>query len=56
MELNLCERFPALTPFSIRKEKAGEVFLLVRRLKEYNKNTNISKSNIIRRKAGDDWF
>ena len=58
MELNLCEKFPALTPFQIRREKAREVFLLVKRLKDYNQNSNEinRRPNVIRRKAGDDWF
>lgn len=58
MELSLCDKFPALTPFQIRREKAREVFLLVRRLKEHTQNDNKSNSrpNVIRRKAGDDWF
>ena len=30
-----------LTPFSIRKEKASEVFLLIERLSEYNENAYI---------------
>lgn len=57
LELNLCERFPALTPFQIRREKASEVFLLVKRINENNiKNTTKTKPNKIRRPAGDDWF
>lgn len=58
MELGLCERFPSLTPFQIRREKAKEVFLLIKRLKQSNinkKETN-GKPNVIRRRAGDDWF
>lgn len=56
LELNLCERFPALTPFQIRREKASEVFLLVKRINENNKKETIKKSNKIRRPAGDNWF
>lgn len=60
LELNLCERFPALTPFQIRREKAREVFLLIKRINRYNENnserTIKSKSNKIRRPAGDNWF
>lgn len=53
-----------MTPFSIRKEKAKEVFLLIKRLEKHNEyearkeGEVINKENktIIRRKAGDDWF
>ena len=58
MELSIVERFPSLTPFAVRKEKASEVFLLVRRLnnrtKKQSKQANSKK--VIRRAAGDDWF
>lgn len=35
--------FPALTPFSIRREKASEVFLLINRLSEYNERKYIEQ-------------
>lgn len=58
--MTLCERFPALTPFDIRKQSVYEVFLLVNRLNKYSKKEK-KKSNkngkIIRRPAKDDsWF
>lgn len=60
MEISLCERFPALSPFDIRKQRAAEVFLLVRRLNNYTEYTNdkhdARNSRVIRRRAGDDWF
>lgn len=58
MQLVLCERFPTLTPFSIRKEKASEVFLLINRLNSLpNKNkSNKNSENIIRKPASDDWY
>ena len=60
MEISLCERFPALSPFDIRKQRAGEVFLLVRRLNNYTEYTNdkndTRNGTVIRRRAGDDWF
>lgn len=58
MQLALCERFPTLTPFSIRKEKASEVFLLINRLNSLpNKNkSNKNSENIIRKPASDDWY
>ena len=55
MELTLCERFPSLNPFQIRKEKACEVFLLLRRLRNNNEKQH-KKTNKIRRPAGDNWF
>lgn len=59
MEMNLCERFPALTPFSVRREKATEVFLLLRRLDGHNGRQGKKKKQgktVIRKPAGDDWF
>lgn len=54
MEMVISERFPCLSPFDIRKQKAYEVFLLIRRLNEYSVNKTMPKKT--RRKAGDDWF
>lgn len=55
--MNLCERFPSLTPFQLRREKASEVFLLVKRMNNYNKkSTDKNKPKKIRKKAGDNWF
>ena len=60
MEVNLCERFPAMSPLTLRKEKAREVFLLINRYSIYSKNEQKTKKNggkrIIRRPAGDNWF
>jgi hypothetical protein len=57
MELNICERFPALSPFDVREKKASEVFLLIRRLNDYHaKEKNTQGKQKIRRRAGDDWF
>jgi len=58
MEINICERFPALSPFDIRGKRAAEVFLLMRRLNNYTEysNKDSGKKKVIRRKAGDDWF
>jgi len=56
MELSLSERFPSLSPFSIRKERASEVFLLIRRLNNSTSKNNKKKSTKIRRPAGDNWF
>lgn len=56
MELNISERFPGLNPFKIRREKAKEVFLLIRRLNNSNKKQNKEKITKRRKPAGDNWF
>ena len=56
MQLNICDRFPALSPFDVRRTKATEVFLLMRRMKNYNDKNKSGKKKVIRRPAGDDWF
>nr|DAK15291.1 MAG TPA: protein of unknown function DUF393 [Caudoviricetes sp.] len=50
LECNLCERFPAFTPVTIRRSPAHEIFLIVRRLKKQRKKKRIMKP------AGDNWF
>lgn len=53
----LCQRFPTLTPFAIREQRANEVFMLVKRLGEYDKKQKVPLiPEKIRRKAGDNWF
>lgn len=60
--MNMCKTFPYLTPFILRKEKAVEVFELIRQLNEYieyekeEKSTVQTETNIITRPAGDNWF
>lgn len=63
LEISLIERFPSLTPFTVRQTKATEVFLLIRRLNNYTeykdkdyKIKNNKPVKVIRRPAGDDWF
>lgn len=60
MEVNLSERFPSLSPFAVRAQRAKEVFLLIERINRYDKRNKAdsqgSKKKRIRRKAGDDWF
>jgi hypothetical protein len=59
MEMSLCERFTAMTPLSLRKEKAREVFILISRYNNYSKkngNNGDQKPKIIRRPASDTWF
>ncbi|MCQ2059797.1 MAG: hypothetical protein MJY71_08240 [Bacteroidaceae bacterium] len=60
LEVGLCERFPALSPFDIRRERLHEFCVLVNRLNDYtkreSKNRDKNGHQKIRRKAGDDWF
>lgn len=61
MEMNLSERFPSMTPLTLRREKAREVFLLLNRYNRYSKKQAKQQKQkngkrIIRRPAGDDWF
>lgn len=61
MEITLCDRFPALTPFNIRREKMVDLFKLINRMNIYAKHAEKRKDKqdkpkIIRRPAGDDWF
>lgn len=58
MEISICERFPSMSPFDVRRERAGEVFLLIRRLNNYNgyKDKKNDRRNVIRRPASDNWF
>ena len=65
---SLCKRYTSLTPFAVRREKVGEVLLLVRRINEMNDRehgigkrdtiTRDSKGNVhIRREAiNDNWY
>ena len=64
----LCAKYNGLTPFQLRREKIGEVALLVRRInakafreKGYKPNDSVIKKPngdvIIRRRAtNDDWY
>lgn len=58
MEMALCECFPSVTPFSIRREKAVDVYTLIIRYNKYakKKKKNEGKPKIIRRPASDTWF
>lgn len=56
LEMEICNRFPAITPFKIRREKIKEVFLLVRRLNIYDNKDKVKKKKIKRVPAGDSWF
>lgn len=59
MNMQLCKVFPALTPFAVRRERAVEVFALVRRINSHPAPDNareVSGRGNVRRPAGDDWF
>ena len=56
LELTLCDVFPCLSPFDIRRKSAYEVFLIMRRLNESSKVKGKTQVNKIRKPAGDDWF
>lgn len=59
MNMQLCKVFPALTPFAVRRERAVEVFALVRRVSTQPKTEGghkLDKKGRIRRPAGDNWF
>lgn len=56
--MTLSDRFPALTPLSIRRERMVDVFKLVGKINRYSKTVKKkeNKPKIIRRPAGDDWY
>ena len=37
IEVQICQTFPALDPIRLRREKCGEVLLLLRRMIRYNR-------------------
>lgn len=67
MNVNLCERFPALDPFKVRAQRFHDVLLIFRRLTNRHENENgkktklpkgaTVKNGIVRRPAtNDDWY
>ena len=57
IEVGICERFPALSPLSMRRERVNDVFRLISQFNIYaRKNINSNGKQVIRRRAGDDWF
>lgn len=56
MEVNICERFPGLSPLTLRKEKARDVFALFVKYANLNKGKKNNKRQVIRKPAGDNWF
>lgn len=51
----LCERYPGLTPFEVRRERFGEVMLLVRRILDKSRREKGAKKGdtVTRDKAGN---
>ena len=68
LEDNLCQRYSGLTPFVVRREKVGEVLLLVRRVNtRRRREMGIRKDDkvwidkkgnkhIKRKATKDDWW
>lgn len=59
MTNTLCKIYPALTPFSVRRERVKEVFLLYRRIITKPKTEGgqkVDSQGRILVPAGDDWF
>lgn len=58
MEIGISERFPSMDPVRIRRTRAAEIFLLIRRLNEYTEREKAEKGNggQIDRPASDTWF
>lgn len=54
----MCERFPGMTPFSVRRERAREFFEVYVGAANYLKaeSKRKSKPQAIRKPAGDNWF
>ena len=58
LEVGICERFVALSPLSMRRERVYDVFRLISQYSNYARNESKNKNGnkVIRRRAGDDWF
>lgn len=61
IEMTLCDRFPALTPISLRRTKSREVFKIIVKLGRYAKKEKKEEAkkamkHIIKRQASDTWF
>ena len=57
MEMNLCERFTSMTPLTLRKEKAREVYDLIVKYNRYSKKNEREKKteqNEIMQETGKD--
>lgn len=65
---SLCQRYPGITPFNIRREKVGEVFLLINRITtKHLREKGISGKDEVRKDAqgrlhirrpakNDNWY
>ena len=58
IEMILCEQFTSITPFTIRRERAVDVYGLIVKYNGYakKKKKQAGKPKIIRRPASDTWF
>ena len=58
--VGLCNRFSALDPIKVRRYPAHEVFLMWKRVIDYDERHKDKKGNngsgVVRKPAGDDWF
>lgn len=52
---SICESFNGLDPIKLLDYPAEDVFELINNMIAYN-NRNRNNSDVIKRKAGDDWF
>ena len=61
MNVNLCDRFPALDPFRVRAQRFHDVLLIFRRLNDkangkIPKGAYIKKGVLHKPATNDDWF
>lgn len=63
MNVNLCERFPALDPFRVRAQRFHDVLLIFRRLKNKSEikerlpeGATVKNGTIRRPAQNDDWY
>jgi signal transduction histidine kinase len=58
VEVGISQQFSSISPLSLRKERAVEVFLFIRRYLNYLKMQpkKKDKPKKVMRPAGDDWF
>ena len=61
IEVLLSERFPALSPVTLRRTKAREVFKIINKLTIYSKKekkqqVKANTKHIIAKQASDTWF
>ena len=65
LQVSICDRFPSLSPFKLRKTTFHELCVFIRRMNGHNKRENkreMKKKNsngktVIRRPATDDsWY